>query len=45
MSIKNKMRYVVSLHKSPSQTTDEFDVFLISFEQMIGGIFAVKSFV
>ena len=27
MSIKHKRRYVVSLHKSPSQTKDEFDVF------------------
>ena len=45
MSIKNKRRYGVSLHKSPIQTTDEFDVFLISFEQMIGAIFAEKSFV
>ena len=27
MSIKNKRGYVVSLHKSPSQTKDEFDVF------------------
>ena len=45
MSIKNKRRYVVSLHKSPSQTKDEFDVFLISFEQVIGDIIAEKSFV
>ena len=45
MSIKSKRRYVVSLHKSPSQTKDEFDVFLISFEQVIDDIIAEKSFV
>ena len=40
VSIKNKRGYVVSLYRSPSQTQDEFDIFLISFEQMIGDIIA-----
>ena len=36
VSIKKKRGYVVSLYRSPSQTQDEFDIFLISFEQLIG---------
>ena len=40
MSIKSKRGYVVSLYRSPSQTQDEFDIFLISFEQLIGDIIA-----
>ena len=40
VSIKKKRGYVVSLYRSPSQTQDEFDIFLISFEQLIGGIIA-----
>ena len=42
MSIKKKREYVVSLYRSPSQTQDEFDIFLISFEQLIGDIIAQK---
>ena len=38
MSIKTKRRYVVSLYRWPSQTQDEFDIFLISFEQLVGDI-------
>ena len=38
MSIKNKRGYVVSLYRSPSQTQDEFDIFLINLEQSIGDI-------
>ena len=40
MSIRNKRGYVVSLYRSPSQTQDEFDIFLVSFEQLIGDIIA-----
>ena len=38
VSIKNKRGYVVSLYRSPSQTQDEFDIFLINLEQSIGDI-------
>ena len=38
--IKNKRGYVVSLYRSPSQIQDEFDIFLISIEQLIGDIIA-----
>ena len=31
VSIKNKRRYVVSLYRSPSQTQDELDIFLLNF--------------
>ena len=34
VAIKNKREYVVSLYRSPSQTQDEFDIFLISFEKL-----------
>ena len=40
VSIKNKREYVVSLYRSPSQTQDEFDNFLTSFEKLIGDIIA-----
>ena len=40
VSIKNKRGYVVSLYRSPSQTQDEFDIFLVSFEQLNGDIIA-----
>ena len=40
VSIKNKRRYVVSLYRSPSQTQDKIDIFLINFEQLIGDIIA-----
>ena len=40
VSIKKKRGYVVSLYRSPSQTQDEFDIFLVSFEQLIGDIIA-----
>ena len=36
----NERGYVVSLYRSPSQTQDELDIFLISFEQLIGDIIA-----
>ena len=42
VSIKNKRGYVVSLYRSPSQTQDEFDIFLINFKQLIGDIIAKK---
>ena len=38
VSIKNKRGYVVSLYRSPSQTQDKFDIFLINFEQLISDI-------
>ena len=40
VSIKKKRGYVVSLNRSPSQTQDEFDILLVSFEQLIGDIIA-----
>ena len=40
VSIKNERGYVVSLCRSPSQTEDEFDIFLLNFEQLIGDIIA-----
>ena len=42
LSIKNKRGYVVALYRSPSQTQDKFDIFVISFEQLIGDIIAKK---
>ena len=36
VSMKNIRGYAVSLYRSPSQTQDEFDSFLIGFEQLIG---------
>ena len=36
--IKNKRGYAVSLYRSPSQTQDKFDIFLINLEQLIGDI-------
>ena len=38
VSIKNKRGYVVSLYRSPSQTQDKFDIFLINFEKLISDI-------
>ena len=38
--MKNKRGYVVSLYRSPNQTQDEFDIFLIRFEQLIGRVIA-----
>ena len=38
VSIKNKRGSVVPLCRSPSQTQDEFDIFLRIFEQFIGNI-------
>ena len=35
ISIQNKKRYVISLYRSPSQSKDEFDHFLLNFEQFI----------
>ena len=40
VSIKNKMRCVVSFYRSPSQTQNEFKIFLISLQQLIGDIVA-----
>ena len=40
VSFKNKRGYVVSLYRSPSQTPDEFNNFLTSFEKSIGDIIA-----
>ena len=42
VSIKKKRGYVVSLYRSPSQTQDEFGIFLMSFEQLIGYIIPKK---
>ena len=41
--IKNKKGYVISLYRLPSQTKNEFDMFLINFEQLIGDIIAKNS--
>ena len=38
VSIENKRGYVGSLYRSPSQTQDECDIFLINFEQLISDI-------
>ena len=35
INIENKKGYVISLYRSPSQTKDEFDPFLLNFEQLI----------
>ena len=35
VSTKNKRGYVVSLYISPSQTQDEFHIFLLNFEQLL----------
>ena len=40
VSIKKKRGYVVSLCRSSSQTQDDFDIFLMSFEQLIGDVIA-----
>ena len=40
VSIKKKRRCVFSLYRSPTQTQDEFEIFLIIFEQLIGDIIA-----
>ena len=40
VSIKNTKGYVISLYRSPSQTQDELDIFLIKFEQLIGVLIA-----
>ena len=40
VSIENKRGYVVLLYRSSSQTQDEFDIFLISFEKLIADIIA-----
>ena len=36
VTIKNKRGYVVSLCRSTGQTQNEFDIVLISFDQLIG---------
>ena len=43
VSVKNKRGYVVSLYRLPSQTQDEFDIFLINFEQLIGDFIIAKN--
>ena len=35
VSINNKRGYVVSLYRSPSQTSDEFDSFITKFEKIV----------
>ena len=35
INIQNKKGYVISLYRSPSQSKDEFDHFLLNFEQLI----------
>ena len=37
--INNKRCYVVSLHRSPSQTSDEFDSFITNLEKIVVDIF------
>ena len=38
INIQNKKGYVISLYRSPSQSKDEFDQFLLNFEQLISDI-------
>ena len=35
INIQNKKGYAISLYQSPSQSRDEFDQFLLNFEQLI----------
>ena len=35
VSINNKRAYIVSLHQSPSQTSDEFDSFITNLEKIV----------
>ena len=35
IDIQNKKRFVISLYRSPNQSKDEFDQFLLTFEQFI----------
>ena len=35
IDIQNKKRFVISLYRSPNQSKDEFDQFLLNFEQLI----------
>ena len=35
VSINNKRDYVVSLYRSPSQTSDEFDSFITNLEKIV----------
>ena len=44
ITFKNKRKgHVISLHRSPSQTPDQFDNFLLSFEELLQDIFKLKS--
>ena len=38
LSINNKRRYVVSMYRSPSQTTDDFNSFTTNLEKLLGNI-------
>ena len=35
IDIQNKKRFVISLYRSPNQSKDEFDQFLLNLEQLI----------
>ena len=35
INIQNKKGFVISLYRSPNQSKDEFDQFLLNFEQLI----------
>ena len=35
INIQNKKGYIIYLYRSPSQSKDEFDQFLLNFEQLI----------
>ena len=41
--INNKKGYVVSLYRSPSQTSDEFDSFINDFEKLLIDIYRRKA--
>ena len=43
ISVNNKKSYVVSLHRSPNQTSDEFDTFINNFEKIIIDIYSRKA--
>ena len=35
VNVQNKKGYVISLYRSPSQSMDEFDQFLLNFERLL----------
>ena len=44
VSINNKRGYVVSLYRSPSQTSDELDSFMTNLEKIVVDIRVIRIF-